>query len=393
MADAAATVSFNASPFPVAGVPALSAAPRVAAGAVRVTPVGGGFEMENDVVRVGIDARGLLVSLVDRSTERDAVPEGQAGNVLQLFRDTPTQWDAWDIDEHYQRNGVELLDAESVDIVAQTDGLVTVRVTRRFGTSSVQQDLTLRGDQPSLDIVTTVDWHERQKLLKLAFALDVHADRAASEIQFGHIYRPTHVNTSWDAARFETCAHRWVFVGEPGFGVAIANDSTYGHDISRRTRSGGGTTTTVRESLLRAPTFPDPSADQGVHVLRTSISVTPDVVGAAAQGYRINLPLRDVGGAAVAPVVVSERASIVVEAVKLAEDRSGDLIVRLYEAQGARAVGAVTFGVAFDRVVETDLLERTVPALAVTSATSQGVELSLRAFQIVTLRVSRSALG
>jgi alpha-mannosidase len=100
-----------------------------------------------------------------------------------------------------------------------------------------------------------------------------------------------------------------------------------------------------------------------------------------------------VGGAAVAPVVVSERASIVVEAVKLAEDRSGDLIVRLYEAQGARAVGAVTFGVAFDRVVETDLLERTVPALAVTSATSQGVELSLRAFQIVTLRVSRSALG
>jgi alpha-mannosidase len=310
------------------------------------------------------------------------------GNVLTLFRDTPTQWDAWDVDDHSNRNGVELLDAESVELLVHSEGAATVRVTRRFGESSVQQDLTLLGDQPSHDIVTTVDWHERQKLLKLAFPLDIHADRAASEIQYGHIYRPTHVNTSWDAARFETCAHRWVFEWEQGFGVAIANDSTYGHDISRHKRKGGGTTTTVRESLLRAPTFPDPTADQGVHVLRTSISVTPDVVGAAAQGDRINLPLREVAGSPVAPVVLSDCASIVVEAVKLAEDRSGDLIVRLYEASGARATGSVTFRVPFSQVVETDLLERIVETKAVTGRIAEGVELSLRAFQIVTLRVS-----
>ena len=382
-------IRFNASPFAVAGVPALSAAPLAAAGTVRVEAVDGGFVLENDVVRVVLDARGLLTSMVDRATGREAVPPGQPGNVLTLFRDTPTQWDAWDIDDHYKRNGVELLDAESVELLIQSEVATTVRVTRRFGSSSVQQDLTLHGDQPSLDITTTVDWHERQKLLKLAFPLDIHADRAASEIQFGHIYRPTHVNTSWDAARFETCAHRWVFVGEPGFGVAIANDSTYGHDITRHTRPGGGTTTTVRESLLRAPTFPDPTADQGVHVLRTSISVTPDVVGAAEEGYRINLPLREVAGSPVAPVVVSERASIVVEAVKLAEDRSGDLIVRLYEASGARVTGSVTFGFPFSRIVETDLLERTVEAKAVTGQIAEGVELTLRAFQIVTLRVSR----
>jgi alpha-mannosidase len=389
-------IRFNASPFAVAGVPALSAGPRQAAGAVQVETVDGGFVLENDVVRVVIDARGLLTSMIDRTTGREAVPPGQPGNVLTLFRDTPTQWDAWDVDEHYKRNGVELLAAESVELLALSDGAATVRVTRLFGTSSnqssvqssVQQDLTLLGDQPSLDIVTTVDWRERQKLLKLAFPLDIHADRAASEIQFGHIYRPTHMNTSWDAARFETCAHRWVFVGEPGFGVAIANDSTYGHDISRHTRPGGGTTTTVRESLLRAPTFPDPTADQGIHVLRTSISMTPDVVGAAAQGYRINLPLREVAGSPVAPLVVSGCASIVVEAVKLAEDRSGDLIVRLYEASGARVSGSVTFGVPFGLVLETDLLERTVAPAAITALSAGGVDLSLRAFQIVTLRVS-----
>jgi len=382
-------VRFNASPFPVSGVPALSAGPLGAVGDVRSEARDGGFVLENDAMRVVIDARGLLVSLVDLSTGRETVPGEEPGNVLQLFRDTPTQWDAWDIDEHYQRNGVELLDAESVTLVSSPTGEATVRVVRSFGSSTVTQDLTLLGDQTSLDIVTTVDWHERQKLLKLAFPLDVHADRAASEIQFGHIYRPTHVNTSWDSARFETCAHRWIFVGEPGFGVAVANDSTYGHDVGRRTRSGGGTTTTVRESLLRAPTFPDPTADQGVHVLRTSITVTPDVLGAAEQGYRINLPLRDVPGIGLEPVVVSTCASIVVEAVKLAEDRSGDLIVRLYEARGSRAEGAVDFSGTFTRIVETDLLERTVAPSAVASATNTGVRLAVRAFQIVTLRISR----
>jgi alpha-mannosidase len=67
----------------------------------------------------------------------------------------------------------------------------------------------------------------------------VRAERAASEVQFGHVYRPTHENTSWDAACFETSAHGWVHVGEPGFGVAVANGSTYGHDITRQPRHGG----------------------------------------------------------------------------------------------------------------------------------------------------------
>ena len=391
--DSGELVAFNASPFAVSGVPALSAAPRTEPAALRVEATDGGFVLENETVRVVIDSRGLLTSLVDLSTGREAVPVGEPGNVLQLFRDTPTQWDAWDLDEHYQRTGVELLGADSVSLVSQESGRATVRVTRTFGSSTVSQDLTLLGDQGTLDIVTTVDWHERQKLLKLAFPLDVHADRAASEIQFGHIYRPTHVNTSWDAARFETCAHRWVFVGEPGFGVAVANDSTYGHDIGRRTRAGGGTTTTVRESLLRAPTFPDPTADQGVHVLRTSISIAPDVIGAAEQGYRVNLPLREVSGAAVEPVVTSTCPSIVVEAVKLAEDRSGDVIVRLYEARGSRATGFVHFGFPVEQIVETDILERTVESVAVTKREDNGVQLSVRAFQIVTLRVSRHDEG
>ena len=388
-----ARAGFNASPFPICGVPALSCAQITTPGAVTVERTGEGFVLQNDALRVSIDAQGLLTQLIDVPTGRDAVPQGQPGNVVQLFRDTPTQWDAWDIDEHYRRTGTELREAESVELIDEHEHRASVRVNRRFGASSISQVLTLEGDSAALDIVTTVQWHERQKMLKLSFPLDVHADRAASEIQFGHVYRPTHANTSWDAARFETCAHRWVHVGEPGFGVAVANSSTYGHDITRSTRPDGGTTTLVRQTLLRAPLFPDPSADQGRHVLRTSIRIANDVLDAVREGYRANLPLRVVEGAAcVAPLVVSHCPSIVVECVKLAEDRSGDLVVRVYEARGAQAAGTLGFGADIEAIIETDLLERPLDEqAALIDVASSQAELRLRPFQIVTLRVAHGA--
>ncbi|MDQ0892662.1 alpha-mannosidase [Agromyces ramosus] len=386
-----AAVAFNASPFPVSGVAAMSAGPVDTAPTVRAERDGDGFVLENDRLRVSIDAHGLITSLVEVTTGRDAVPAGQPGNLLQLFRDTPTQWDAWDIDQHYQRSGTDLRDAESVQLVTDAPGRASVRVERRFGDSAVSQLITLAGDAAALEIETTVDWHEKQKLLKLAFPLDVHADRAASEVQFGHVHRPTHVNTSWDAARFETCAHRWVHVAEPGFGVTVANDSTYGHDITRTSGPAGGTTTLVRQSLLRAPLFPDPVSDQGRHRLRTSIAIGTDVLDAAQEGYRLNLPLRSVDAASiVAPLVRSDSPSIVVESVKLADDRSGDLVVRLYEARGARASGTVSVDCRVSGIVETDLLERPArdPASLV-EAQGGTAELRLRPFQLVTLRFSR----
>jgi alpha-mannosidase len=247
-----------------------------------------------------------------------------------------------------------------------------VRIVRTTGPSTITQVITLHDG--AVDIACTVDWHDRQKLLKLAFPLDVHADRATSEIQFGHVHRPTHANTSWDAARFETCAHRWVHVGEPGWGVAVANDSTYGHDIRRH-----GSTTTVRLSLLRAPLFPDPDADQGCHRFTVALRVGATIADAVAQGYRLNLPLREVrGGTEIAPLVSVSDPAVVVEAVKLAEDRSGDVVVRLYEALGTRVSAQVTAHFPHTSVVATDLLER---------PTGQ-VGRTFRPFEIRTLRFS-----
>ncbi len=211
-----------------------------------------------------------------------------------------------------------------------------------FGASAIEQLLTLaRRAAPGRDRHATVDWHERQKLLKLAFPLDVHADRSASEIQFGHVHRPTHTNTSWDAARFEICAHRWVHVGEPGYGVAVANDATYGHDVSRATRDraagrrrrSGCRCCGPRCSRIRRPTragtacaaLVAPGADIADAVAR-GLPHEP----AAPHGARRQRP--------VAPLVAvddprpwwSRRSS-------WPRTGRGDVVVRLYEAYGGRA--------------------------------------------------------
>ncbi len=172
-------------------------------------------------------------------------------------------WDAWDVDPHYKNTVRDLTEVDSV-----STGRTRRRRDRggdsgRSAESTVTQTLRLQPGARRLDVECDMDWHESEKFLKAAFPLDVHADRSASETQFGHIFRPTHQNTSWDAAKFEIAAHRWVHVGEPGYGLAVVNDSTYGHDVSRTTRDSGGTTTTVRLSLIRAPRFPDPQTDQG----------------------------------------------------------------------------------------------------------------------------------
>ena len=379
----------NAGPHQRDGVPALSAAPAVRPeAAVQAEPRDGGFLLDNGIIRAVLDSNGLLTSLRDHASGREAIAPGQFGNHLELHRDTPNEWDAWDIDEFYRRNVTSLTEAASVGLERHgTDAVVVIE--RLAGNSRITQRITLAAGSTSLAISTEVDWQEREKLLKLGFPLDLRADRSAAETQFGHVFRPTHVNTSWEAAKFEICAHRWIHVAEPGYGVAIANASTYGHDVSRTIRDDGGTTTTVRLSLLRAAKFPDPQADRGRHVLDIRIRPGAGIGEAVEEGYRANLAPRTVkGGHAVEPLVSVDNAALVVEAVKLAEDGSGDVIVRLYESLGERSSGRLTANFPVRKVQAVDLLERTAEAPGVVAG-SDGAELTLRPFQLVTLRFVR----
>ncbi|TDD97555.1 alpha-mannosidase [Jiangella asiatica] len=379
-------VVFNAAPHGRGEVPAFGAATADAApDAVVAAPQDGGHVLDNGVLRVVVDDRGVITSVLDLVAGREVL-SGPA-NLLQLHPDLPNEWDAWDVDQFYRNTVVDLV---SVDELSADGG--TVRVARRFGDSRVVQTITLEPGARRVDLATEVDWHEKEKFLKAAFALDVQTQRAAYETQFGHHFRATHENTSWDAAKFEVCAHRFVHLEEPGYGVALVNDSTYGHDVRRSAADSGGTTTTVRLSLLRAPRYPDPETDQGTHTLRYALVPGASIGDAVREGYAINLPARTVPGAgsAVEPLVRVDGDGVVVSAVKLADDRSGDVVVRLYEARGGRATTTLTAGFAVASVEETDLLERPAEPDAVVEADGPAVSLRLRPFQIVTLRLRAS---
>jgi alpha-mannosidase len=382
-------VVFNATPHAWAGVPAGGAVADPAAGAapVTVSEHDDGWTLDNGLLRVVVDRRGLVTSVLHLASGRETLPPGAAANLLQLHPDLPNHWDAWDIDAFYRNTVTDLTGADSVTLVDKCPDAATIAVERHFGSSTLTQHITLVAGTGRVDFDTDIDWHETERILKAAFPIDVRADTSASETQFGHVRRATHTNTSWEAAKFEICAHRYLHVGESGWGAAVVNDSTYGHDVTRTVRGDGATTTTVRLSLLRAPRFPDPHTDQGRHRLRYALVPGATVLDAAREGYRINLPPRTVtGGRAVEPLVTFDNDQVIAEAVKLADDGSGDIVVRLYEAAGGRARARLTIDFPTASAAATDLLERPTGDLTVDDGV---IELELRPFQIITVRLSR----
>jgi alpha-mannosidase len=351
-----------------------------------VTADGNG--LENSRVKVSIDANGLITSIWDKVAQREVLAPGQVGNALHLYDDDPVQYDAWDIDEFYADRAQALTEAESVQVVEEGPLRAAIRVDRRFGLSTVSQTIRLEADSARIDFDTEVEWHETHRLLKTSFPVDVHAREASYEIQFGYLQRPTHSNTSWDKARFEVVGHRWADLSEPGYGVALLNDSKYGYHIHGNV---------MELSLLRSPTAPDPEADRGHH--HFTYSLLPhqgdlQAAGVIEAGYNLNNPLRvavadsKAGSRPARQSVVSiSRPGVVLSALKLAED-SDEVIVRVYEAHGGR--GPVTLDLALPVAsgVLTDLLERDGEPVTVTS-TAEGAAISLdvKPFEIVTLKL------
>ncbi|MGH9056070.1 MAG: alpha-mannosidase [Acidimicrobiales bacterium] len=348
----------------------------------RSTPVEvGATSMRNEHLEVRWDPDGLLVSVRDLEAAREVLSPGTRGNVFELHEDRPAEFDAWDIDRSSLDDFIELVDLESVDVVEEGGLRGAVRFVRRFGASEISQTVSLDAGSRRLELHTDVDWHERHKLLKVAFDVAVRSARATYEIQHGHIERPTTANTSWDEARFEVCGHRWADLSEPGYGVALINDCKYGYDVRGHH---------MRLSLLRAPGYPDPLADQGRH--RFAYALLPHA-GDLREGQVVeeaesfNLPMVVVPGApgAQGRVVTVDRRGVSVEAVKLA-DRDDAVVVRICEVWGSRGPVRVSLGLPWTSVTRCDLLERHVAPVDTDGTT---VHLELRPFELVSLKFRR----
>jgi len=334
--------------------------------------------LENAHLCIRLNRAGELISIFDKAAQRELA--AAPCNRFLLYKDVPVCFDAWDIDSSYKDMPIEIGSAAKVMVVASGPLLGMLRVQRAFSGSTVTQDIILRADRRQVDFKTTVDWHEKHKLLKVSFPVTLHCDEAIHEIQFGHVRRPTHASRPFDADRFEVCNHKWTALAEEAYGVALLNDCKYGVNVARNA---------INLTLLKAAKMPDMQADQGRHAFTYSFYCWQGSLfesGVVRAAYELNVPVTVRHGAAAPASVFSVDApNIIIETVKPAEDGSGDLVVRLYECMRTATPCRLHTTLNVVQVREATMLE--VPQKKV-AARPGGVKLRFRPFEIKTLVIS-----
>jgi alpha-mannosidase len=325
------------------------------------------------------DDGGTLVSVRSLEHDRELLVPGRRVQ-LELTPDHPVEYDAWDLEGWARRRSRRLRGPATVEILERGPLLGAVRVSQADGPSTFVVTYRLTAGSSRLDLAVDVDWQHEEHLLSMAFPLDVRAEQATCDIQFGHVRRPTHASSSWDAAKFEVCAHRFVDLSEPSFGVAVLNDGRYGHALQGDA---------VRVSLLRAARYPDPQADRGHHSV--TLALLPHGRGLEAvleEAEALNRPPRVISGGSTStpadPLVTVLEGTAEVVGVKGADDGSGDVVVRLHEPLGDRGRVRLAFAGEVGRAVRCSVLEDPGDVLPVEA---NAVEFELRPFELVTLRV------
>jgi len=303
------------------------------------------------------DTQGRLPRIFDKQADRDVLEPGQLGNRLQVFEDKPkSRHEAWDIDLYYQEKQRDVTDLAGVEIEERGPLRAAVRFEWRFGDSIIAQCMLLYKHSRRIDFRTVVDWRERQQLLKAAFPVQIRACEATYDVQFGNVRRPTHWNTSWDYARFESVGHQWADLSERDYGVSLLNDCKYGYDVKDNV---------LRLSLIKSATVPDPEADQGRHEFTYALHPHRGdwyAGGTVREAWELNSPMRAVSGCSAQSsfsLLSLSAENITVDAVKRAED-GGGAIVRMHEYAGMRSEVSVAPGFPVAWWQETDLMEQPI---------------------------------
>lgn len=319
----------------------------------------------NKYFDISLDENGNITSIYDKNNHREVLKANERANVLQAFEDKPHLWDAWDINVYYQEKMWEVNDVEEIKVINNGPIRTTIKIIKTFLDSTITQYIHVYKDIPRIDFDNEIDWKENQILLKAAFPVDVHTDKATFEIQYGNVERPTHWNTSWDLARFEVCAHKWVDLSEDNYGVSLLNDCKYGHDIKDGV---------MRLSLLKSSTWPNPDADKELH--KFTYSLYPHSgdwkKGKTIQmAYSLNCPMytkiedSHYGNLPKELSFIStDNENVIIEVVKKAED-SDEVIVRMYECYNRRTTAKVTYYKELLRACECNLMEKEMKEIQV----------------------------
>ncbi len=209
--------------------------------------------LENEFFKITIDPKkGWMTDLLDKKNRRHFL--AAPGYSLEAIPDEPEIMSAWEISlkEAGERIGEK---GAEVTIVERGPVRATVRIKSHFRNSVFIQDVQLYAGVPRLDIRMSIDWQERNLMVKAAVPVALDSPKAIFEIPFGVIQRP--------ASGDEVPALKWMDVSDESgqFGLSLLNDSRYGCDVKGNI---------MRLSLIRGATYPDPEADRGHHELAFS---------------------------------------------------------------------------------------------------------------------------
>lgn len=343
--------------------------------------------LENRFWLLELDEQARITRLYDKTEAREVLHPGAKANVLRSFEDKPMGNDNWDIDIYYQQKSWEVSELQAVEVVETGPVRIGLRITRPYQDSTIVQTIYLYDQVPRIDFATWIDWKEDETLLKVEFPVDIQADQATYDIQFGNITRPTHWNTSWDWARFEVCAHKWADLSEEGYGVSLLNDCKYGHDIRDNV---------LRLTLLKSGNSPNPRADREEH--RFVYALYPHAgtwrqADTMRQAYSLNQPLlariiakkQEGSLPATTGFLTVDKDHVLMETVKQAEDGQG-VIVRLFEFKNRRGPVRIDCDRPFTRVTPCNLLEETTDEpLQILSGTA--FSFPVKPYEIRTFRI------
>ena len=348
---------------------------------VRVAEEGPGIVLENEHLRATLSRDGTLLSLVEKSTGREALA-GPA-NQLLLYVDEPTAWDAWDVDPQHMETERPCPPADSCKIVDYGLPLrAQVVFERAIGSAShLRQTVRLDGNSRRLEFHCECDWHEDHRMLKVAFPVNVRSMNATYEMQFGCVERPTHFNTRYDLARYEVPGHKWSDLSEHGFGVSLLSESKYGYSTFGNV---------MRMSLLRSPKYPDPQADMGRHEFGYAImphAGTWREAGVVAEAFRFNSPIlfeRGTTGSPGRSFASVNDPNLVLDTIKRAED-DDSIILRLYECHGARGTATVNLDLPFTSAAFCSVLEEESGAA---SFRDEKIVVPYRPYQVIGIKLN-----
>jgi alpha-mannosidase len=345
--------------------------------------------LENDLLRIDLHSMGGIRRIFDKEQRREVLTKG-TGNQFSLYEDLPLAYEAWDIDAYYLEKAPSHPKLISTEVTEEGPVRASIKQVYEGDSFTIVQHIRIYNESRLIEFDTEVDWNPSQKMLRVDFPVNIHAAEANYEIQFGHIARPTHSNTSWDMAKFEVVAHKWADISQPNYGVAILNDCKYGHRIQGNT---------ISLNLLRSPTRPDPEADRHVHQFRYALYPHPGnhidarVVNIA---YEFNVPGRSIQTRPSAGAQKNQdsfircsSSNVIVDTIKQAEDGT-DLIIRLYESSGIDCEVEITTATRYQQISEVNLMEINARTLKVSKG-GHSLRLKFGPFQIRTLRLERTS--